>query len=82
MTQNEHIVKLKELWKQEELLAEKHKKLQPCVERGLKIREDFTTQDTRDEDMIFTISTEENDLIRDIYGDRPIMFLGMNIKVA
>ncbi len=82
LTRNEHIVRLEELWKREELLAEKHKKLQPCIERGLKIREDFIAQDTRDEDMIFTISTKENNLIRDIYGSVPIMFIGMNIKVA
>ncbi len=82
MKRNEHITRLNELWKQEELLAEKHKKLQPCVERGLKIREDFIEQDVQDEDMVFTISKEEDGLVKDIYGSAAVMFLGMDIKVA
>lgn len=69
-------------WKREELLGEKHKKLEPCVERALKKREGFIAQDARDEDMVFVMSAKEIDLVKDIYNDTPIMFLGMNIKVA
>ena len=84
--QEEIITKLEEIWKQEELLAEKHTRLRPCVERGLKVREDFEMMDVKDEDMIFAISEEENDLIKEIYSNvlnnTVTMFLGMKVIVG
>ena len=75
-----------EKWKQEEVLSEKYTKLHSCIERGLRIRKDFVVQNVKDEDMTFTISEEENNLIKDIYavfGDMPSnMLLGMKISVG